>query len=327
MDLLILGGTQFVGRQLVHEALERGHHVTTFTRGHTPSDLPETVETLYGDRDDRQGEGLGALRGALAAGRRWDAVLDVSGYLPRLVRDSAALLHGAAARLLFVSTVSVYADQGGRLTEDTPLWPEPAPEVEVVTGDTYGPLKVACERAVREVYGEAATILRPQIVAGAHDHTGRYTYWPDRLARGGEVLAPGDGHVQVIDVRDLARFALDLLEQDLGGTYNVAGPRQSWHDFLEMLQTVVQTPAQVHRVDAATLERIGAELPLYLMPSWRQDGVMAVDASRAQAAGLTLSSPEDTARDSLDWSRTQSGPIGKPPSPEQEAEWLRAAQG
>jgi len=302
LNVLVLGGTQFVGRHIVEALLAGGHRVAVLTRGRTPDALPDTVERLKGDRDEGAA-GLTAL-----AGRSWDACVDVSGYTPRPVRASAEALRDAVGRYVFVSTVSVYAEPGRHpVREDDPLPPPAAEDVTEVTGETYGPLKVTCEGIVEEVYGERATLLRPQIVAGPYDPTGRYTYWIDRVATGGEFLAPGDGsdHVQVIDARDLARFTVTVLEGDVPGVFNLAGPRLEWREFVEVARRATGADAQPVWVEAATLEAQGlgwSELPVYIPAGGEQGGLMDVSSDRAQAAGLTLTDPVTTARDTRAWS-------------------------
>lgn len=313
MHLLILGGTQFVGRHIVLTALARGHTVTTFTRGRTADDLPPEVERLHGDRDGD----LAALQD-----RDWDACVDVSGYLPRVVRQSAELLRDRVGRYLFISTVSVYADSPRDATdEDSPLIELPDPTVEQVTGETYGGLKVLCERVVQELYGERATILRPHVVAGPFDHTGRYTHWPERLARaaeqGGEVLAPGDGQdfVQYIDARDLAEFTLHLLEQGTPGVFNGVGPSYRWADFLAVVARAVGARPDLTWVAADFLAARGlgwSQLPLYLSRA-EDAGTMRCRTDRAEAAGLRHRDLEVTARDTLAWSR--SSPARPPADP------------
>ncbi|GAA0507891.1 NAD-dependent epimerase/dehydratase family protein [Deinococcus depolymerans] len=296
MDILILGGTQFVGRHIVLAFLAGGHRVSILTRGQSPDELPQNVERLRGDRTGTGG--LDAL-----AGRAWDACVDVSGYTPGAVRASAAELRDRVGRYVFVSTVSVYAEPGRHpVREDDPLLP-PAPEDQTeVTGASYGPLKVACEQVVQEVFGDRATVLRPQIVAGPFDHTARYPYWPDRAGGGGETLLPGSGedHVQVIDARDLAAFTVRVAEKNLGGVFNVAGPRLSWAHFAGVLG--IRRPVWV---PADALEGLGLgfrEVPLFIPEHAEQAGLMDVDAGRALAAGLTLRGPEVTARDTRAWS-------------------------
>ncbi|WP_246580731.1 SDR family oxidoreductase [Deinococcus aestuarii] len=322
MSVLVLGGTQFVGRHIVEALLAGGHRVSVLTRGRTPDELPGEVERLRGDRNEGEA-GLGAL-----AGRAWDACVDVSGYTPRQVRASAQTLQDRVGRYVFVSTVSVYAEQDRHpIREDDPLLPEAGEDVTQVTGETYGPLKVTCERLVAEVLGERATILRPQIVAGPHDPTGRYTSWIDRVAAGGDFLAPGDGSdfVQVIDARDLARFAVTVLEEGVPGVFNLAGPRLGWREFLDTVREATGSDATPVWVDAATLEAHGLgwnELPVYVPAQGEQGGVMDVSNERARAAGLTLEGPLTTARDTRAWS---AGTAQKAfLTPEREAEVLRA---
>jgi 2'-hydroxyisoflavone reductase len=219
MKLLVLGGTSFVGRAIVEDALASGHTPTLFSRGKTGSDLFPDVEKRIGDRDAGD-------YGALADGS-WDAVIDVTGYIPRHVAQAGDAIGDRGGRYLFISTGSVYdrAQGSDGMTEDTPrLAPERG--TEEITGETYGPLKVACEDDVLSRYGDQATIVRPGIVAGPHDPTDRFTYWVRRASRGGRVALPGrpEQPVQVVDARDHARLVVLLLEQDRPGTYNAVGP-------------------------------------------------------------------------------------------------------
>lgn len=298
MNILVLGGTRFVGRHIAEAFVAAGHAVSVFTRGKTHDVLPDEVERLRGDRNAGR-EGLSALEG-----RTWDACIDVSGYTPGQVRASAELLKGVVKRYVFISTGSVYAEQGRHpIREEHPVLPAAPEDWAEVTGETYGPLKVTCERIVREVYGEAATILRPQIVAGPFDHTARYPYWVDRAARGGEVLAPGDGldHVQVIDARDLARFTVNVVEEGIPGIFNLSGPRLSWAAFMRVLGV-----DQVTWVDEKFLKEQGLgfdELPLFIPEQAEQGGLMDMSSERALQAGLKLSDPAITARDTRGWSR------------------------
>jgi 2'-hydroxyisoflavone reductase len=179
--LLVLGGTQFVGRALVEAALHGGHEVTLFHRGRTNADLFPEAEHVLGDRDG----GLDLLRG-----RAWDACLDVCGYVPRVVRQSADLLRGAVGRYVFVSTISVYASLAEPAVEGSPLAELADTAVEEITGETYGGLKVLCEREVERAFGDDALVIRPGFVVGPHDPTGRFTYWAHRAAAGGEMLVP-----------------------------------------------------------------------------------------------------------------------------------------
>lgn len=320
MNILILGGTQFVGRHIVEAFLDSGHKVTVLTRGKSKDELPEAVERLHGDRN----EGAAGLRAL--EGREWDACVDVSGYTPQQVRASASALQGRVGRYVFVSTVSVYAEpERHPVREDDPLSAPAAEDVTEVSGKTYGPLKVTCENIVHEVYGEHRTVLRPQIVAGPFDHTARYPYWPDRAARGETVLAPGDGQdcLQVIDARDLARFTVKVVEDGTNGTFNMSGPRISWANFMGVLG--VSSPVWV---DGKTLEANGLgsrELPVYLSADGEQGGMMDVDNARARAAGLTLTDPATTARDTREWSK--GADLQYTLTPEREAEILASLGG
>jgi Nucleoside-diphosphate-sugar epimerases len=321
MRVLILGGTQFVGRHIAEAFLNAGHAVSILTRGVTPDPLPAAVERLRGDRDAGD-SGLDAL-----GDRSWDACIDVSGYTPRQVRPSAVRLRDRVARYVFVSAVSVYGDPDRRpVREDQPLLPPAAEDVTEIDAGTYGPLKVACERVVGEIYGERATLLRPQVVSGPYDPSGRYTYWVDRAARGGPMLAPGDGtdHVQVIDARDVARFTVKVAEDGLGGAFNLAGPRLTWAEFLRVLsaEQPVWVPAEILREAGLTF----VDLPLY-RPEHGARGarasLMDVSSDRAQAAGLTLTDPALTAQDTRAWSK----PLNLLPAlpPGREAELMRRA--
>lgn len=320
MNILILGGTQFVGRHIVEAFVDSGHAVTVLTRGKSKDELPEAVERLQGDRN----EGKAGLRAL--TGREWDACVDVSGYTPRQVRASAEELRGHVGRYVFVSTVSVYAEpERHPVREDDPLSPPAAEDVTEVSGQTYGPLKVTCENIVRELYGDHCTVLRPQIVAGPFDHTARYPYWVDRAARGGQVLAPGDGSdfLQVIDARDLARFTVKVVEDSIDGVFNLAGPRIGWADFM----TLLGVPEPVW-VDAKTLETNGLgfkELPVYIPAGGEQGGLMDVDNARAVAAGLTLSDLAVTARETREWSRNAD--LNYALTPEREREILASLGG
>ncbi|GAA4013957.1 NAD-dependent epimerase/dehydratase family protein [Deinococcus rubellus] len=330
MNLLVLGGTRFVGRQLVLAALERGHAVTVFTRGQSDDDLPPDVERLRGDRDAGD---LSALTELEQAGRTWDACLDVSGYLPRVVASSAKLLKDAVKRYLFISTVSVYADQARPITEDSALAALDNPESEDIHAD-YGALKVICEERVRAVYGQRATIVRPGLVAGPFDHTHRFTYWAMRAARGGVAsskasaddergvaLAPGDGQdfIQVIDVRDLAAFTVKLLEENIGGTFNAVGEPLVFGAFLDEVSAGVGSQPIWRWVSQTEQERLEATnlWPIYA----HREPVLNIQPTRARAVGLALRPLADTARDTLEWAQA-SGAEGAGPSAEREAELL-----
>ena len=215
MRMLLLGGTVFVGRALTDAALARGHEVTHLHRGRSAPPDPR-VETLRGDRTVEPFPGA-------AAARAWDAVIDTSGYLPQVVARSASALR-ASGRYAFVSSISVYA--GMQFGEDAPVREAPAPLPEAWTPETYGGLKAACESVVRATFADRALIVRPGLIAGPHDPTDRFTWWPERVARGGAVAAPGrpGRRVQLIDARDLASWMIAALERGAHGTYNATGP-------------------------------------------------------------------------------------------------------
>lgn len=322
MRLLVLGGTKFVGRASVEDALARGHEVTLFTRGETNPELFPAAEHLRGDR----ASDLTALEG-----RQWDAVLDTSGYIPAVVRASAELLADKVGRYLFISSVSVYASLAGVNDEDSPLAELGDLPADALAPDfsNYGPLKALCEAAVSDVFGERAVNVRPGLIVGAWDQTGRFTYWPHRVARGGEVLAPAppERAVQFIDVRDLARFLVDLLERSGPGTYNATHPGRPWSEVLESCREVAGSEASFTWVpDELLLEhQVGEwmELPLWIA-SPEEAGIHRADVTRAVEAGLTFSPLEQTVRETLDLAKpTEQAGL----SPEREAELLAAWHG
>jgi len=297
MKILILGGTKFVGRHIAEAFLNAGHEVSIFNRGQSKDGLPSPVERLRGDRD--QGvHGLQALQG-----RSWDACVDVSGYTAGQVRPSAELLRDRVKRYVFISAVSVYSDKDRRPVHETD--PRLVPEAEDVTevnGETYGRLKVLCENIVQEIYGERATLLRPQIVAGPHDHTARYPYWINRVAKGGEMLAPGDGsdHLQVVDARDMAKFAVRVVEKNLSGAYNMSGPRIKWAEFMKILgaKDLVWVSADILWGAGLTF----VELPIFRRERGDETShLMDVSHEKAVAAGLQLTDPRITMEDTRAW--------------------------
>jgi 2'-hydroxyisoflavone reductase len=304
MRLLILGGTQFLGRHLIDAALARGHQVTTFTRGNRDEVLPLAVERLTGDRDGD----LGAL-----AGQSWDAVIDTSGYVPRVVGASARLLADQAGYYVFVSTVSVYKDWPGAsaIDESSPVSVLEDPTVEEVNGETYGALKALCEREVEAAFGDRCAIVRPGLIVGPYDPTNRFTYWPDRVARGGEILAPGrpERPVQIIDARDLADWLVTLAERKMTGVYNATGPDYAltMTHALEVVRNVSESDTHFTWVSDEFLERneVGAwmELPLWI-PEKEGSGVGDVNCKRALAAGLTFRPVEESVLDTLAWRKT-----------------------
>lgn len=336
MKILILGGTIFLGRHLVEAALVRGHEVTLFNRGqHNPELFPQ-VEKLHGDRDG----GLAVLEG-----RRWDAAIDTCGYVPRIVRASAEMLARAVDHYTFISTISVYADPSQPdISEASPVGQLEDETIEEVNGETYGPLKALCEQAAESAMPGRVLNVRPGLIVGPHDPTDRFTYWPMRVARGGEVLLPDrpEMPVQIIDARDLAEWTIQMIDGDRTGVFNATAPVQPY-----AFQSIINACLQVAKetvgshtagwevsftpVDEAFLVEAGVgpwmELPLWL-PGDEEAGIMAVDISRAIAAGLTFRPLVRTTVDTLTWAQ------GRPSDhqwraglkPERERELLRAWQ-
>jgi nucleoside-diphosphate-sugar epimerase len=295
MRLLVLGGTKFLGPAVVGCALARGHEVTLFNRGRTNPDLFPAAEKLRGDRE---GE-LDVLRG-----REWDAVIDPSGYVPGVVHSAAKVLAGAVGHYVFVSSISVYADRSGTLREDGPLARlDPEHSVDQLREDyaNYGPLKALCEQAVAELFPTRHAIVRPGLIVGPHDPTGRFTYWPHRIARGGDVVAPAppERTVQFIDARDVGAWMVDLCEQRRTGTFNATRPGVPWAELLDTCQRVVGGEARIVWLPDEFLRQheVGEwmELPLWIAdPQWR--GMHEADVSRAVAAGLTFCPLDETVR-------------------------------
>lgn len=305
MNLLILGGTVFLGRHLVDTALARGHSVTTFTRGEHPVPLDPAVEQLRGNRKSD----LAALEG-----RVWDAVIDTSGYVPRELRLSTAALE-RTGHYTFISTISVFKAFPQRgMDENGPLGTLEDPTVEEITGETYGPLKALCEQTLQKARPESALIIRPGLIVGPYDPTDRFTYWPHRVAAGGEVLAPGTPatETQFIDVRDLAEWTLRMSEAGQIGIYNATGPAQplTMSALLDTCKSVSASDARFTWVPDAFLEeqKVGAwmEMPLWIPASDPDSaGFSAVNCQKAIAAGLTFRPLAETVRATLDWDATR----------------------
>ena len=303
MNLLILGGTKFLGRHLVEAALAAGHSVALLNRG-TRTGLFPAVEELRGDRSQGR-EGLQALRG-----RRWDAVIDTCGYVPRLVGLSAEMLRDAVGRYVFISSISVYAEFADAPDESSPVAKLADPSSEDIPRD-YGALKAACERVVTVTFGERALNIRPGLIVGPFDPTGRFTYWPMRVARGGEVLAPDDpaGNVQFIDVRDLARWTVQLVERNVGGVFNATGPAEPlrFDAFLQAATRALDAQCRFTWVAAPFLQAKGVQ-PWMELPLWVDDapGLNRTNVRRAIEMGLTFSALEKTIVDTYEWARAQS---------------------
>jgi nucleoside-diphosphate-sugar epimerase len=325
MRVLFVGGTRFVGRAMAEAALQRGHVVTLLHRSPTDDPALTAAEHLLTDRD----ADLSVL-----AGRDFDATIDVCAYVPRHVRELAAALDGHGGHHVFVSTMSVYADTDEPgLDEGAALVGLDDPTTEEVTGETYGGLKVLCEEHARSAYdGSALTILRPTYVIGPYDHSGRFPWWVRRVARGGEVLAPGPRTlpIQVIDARDMAEWTLDLVEKQVSGTFNAATPTPPF-GFGDLLDATVRavgpSGTSLSWVDDAWLRERGetySSLPLWTEgePAW----TLAADPTRALAAGLAPRPLTETIADTWGWvTDKQPAPVpGWGITAEREAELLRA---
>lgn len=324
MRILVMGGTRFVGRQIVESALREGHDVTVFHRGSTGPDLFGETEHIFGDRFTDL---------ALLAGRTWDATVDVCAYFPRAVDELAGALGGRGGQHLFISTVSVYAPPPGPgLAEDAELASLDDPTTETVTGATYGGLKVLCEQAAARAYGPDLLILRPTYVVGPHDYTWRFPAWVRRIAAGGEVLCPGPAAIpiQVIDARDLADYAVHLLQQGRGGTFHTVSPRPpfSFGDLLSATVDVV-APAGTELVwvdpDFLAAEGLDDQALPFWAPGEADFDVLAADPSAAYAAGLTARPLAQTIADTADWVRlaADTAPPDRGLDPDREADLIR----
>jgi 2'-hydroxyisoflavone reductase len=314
LDILILGGTVFLGRQLVETATRLGHRVTLFNRGHHNPELFPQVERLRGDR-----------RGDLSelTGRRWDAVIDTSGYVPGVVRASAEMLKHSVDRYVFISSISVYSEsEDATVYESTAvnrLTPEQLKEAEEIVptgpviavnyGAAYGALKALCEEEAERAMPNRAVNVRVGLIVGPHDYSDRFTYWPARVARGGEVLAPGeaDRPKQFIDVRDVAEWTIHVLETGETGTYNLTGPdyRLSMKALLEECRAATQSDASFTWVSDDFLMAHDVtpwtEMPLWIPRKYERAGFQSTNCDKALRAGLKFRPLSETILDTLRW--------------------------
>jgi 2'-hydroxyisoflavone reductase len=327
--ILILGGTGFLGPKTIDAAIARGHDITIFNRGKREKFLPleHDVTHLYGNRDpelpaddERGPDGKllrpdGSPRGLeQLVGRKWDAVIDNSGYFPRMVKASAELLAPNVGQYIFISSISAYdeasipAHDG---TEDVKLAELADPTVETM-GDAfqnYGGLKVLCERAAQAAFPGRATVVRPGYIVGPGDPTDRFSYWPVRISRGGEVLAPGapDDPLQWIDVRDLGEWLVKLVEDGTTGELNAVGPADAarWGDVLDTCVAAAGGDARLEWIPAKWLEENGAggedAFPIWIPPEGKYAGFHRWNNARAEKTGLTFRSLDDTVKGILDW--------------------------
>lgn len=319
LRILILGGTGFIGPHQVRCARVRGHELTLFNRGRTNPHLFPGVEKLRGDRNGD----LGALEG-----RRWDVVIDNSASNHHWVRMSAGLLRDAVERYIYVSSLSAYSDMSRiGIDVDAPTFTYEtagaSPETDAAELP-YGLRKALSEREARAALGERATVVRPGLIVGPRDPTERFTYWPVRIHRGGEVLAPGTPKdpSQIVDARDLAAWMIRLAEDDTAGTFNAVQPPRPFAELLYGIRAVTTEPTTFTWVDAdflAEMEvRPWADLPVWVPPEGDTAGFARFDVHRAVEAGLTFRPLAETARDTLEWHFTR---------PSEEREALRAGLG
>lgn len=329
--VLILGGTGFIGPHFVAALIAGGHKVTVFNRGRQAAKVPAAVAQLIGDRNGR----IDALKG-----HEWDVVIDNSGYTLRQVRLTTELLHGHVAHYVFISSISAYADLAKpNIDENYRLAHLANPDTEEVTGESYGGLKALCEQLVEKKFGLHATVIRPTYIAGPGDSTDRFTYWPVRVARGGDMLAPGSpaDPIQFIDVRDLADYVRLCVEQRLAGRYNICLPPRavSMGSLLEACRRITGADTRFVWASVAFLtaqKLLGQDatdsggLPIWNAAVGELAGAALVSPARAVSHGLRFRSLDQTIRDTLDWQKQrpaaqQSLRAGL--APQREAELLR----
>jgi 2'-hydroxyisoflavone reductase len=337
LNILILGGTGFTGPYQVRYALDRAHKVTVFNRGKThPGELPNEVEQLIGDRNGQ----LDALKN-----RKWDVVIDNPTSVPVWVRDAAQVLKDNVNRYVFISTISVYADTSKPNTDEgAPLAKYNGPDGMKESRETiiaskyvlYGPLKALSEQEAEKWFPKKTLIIRPGLIVGPRDETDRFTYWPVRIDRGGEVMAPGDPKdpVQFIDARDLAEWTIRMVENGETGAYNASGPARTLGvgDMLEAIKTANSSKAKFTWVNADFLEaqKVApwSDMPVWIPPRGEEAGGNRISIKRALEKGLTFRPLEMTARDTLAWFKSQpaerQAKLKAGLSPERETEVLAA---
>lgn len=315
MRILILGGTRFVGRHITKVALAKGHEVTLFYRGKSNPDLFPECEHIHGDRD----QSLDGL-----SGRTWDVVIDTCAYIPRQVRTASELLRSAANHYIFISTISIY----DRPYEDSPTESHKVieledPTVEEVNKETYGGLKVLCEREAAKHWGDNLWNVRPGIIVGPWDTTDRFTYWVTRLGRQEDFVAPPRliQPVQGLDVRDLAEFILLGVEKKICGSHHVVGPSTSFEELFgeghKLWPGLTAVRGQLSEEDIAAL-------PMVLPADGSYDGIFRMDASAALGAGFLQRPIKETLADTWSWYQSQGQPALKVGlTPEREAEILK----
>ena len=306
--ILILGGTGFLGPATIEIAQARGHHVTMFNRGKTRPELFPGVEKLLGDRDPKKGDGLKALEKGT-----WDAVIDNSAYYPRMVTASASLLAPRVRQYLIISSISAYKEPNPENgTEDAPLSTMTDPTLEDMgkSFENYGALKGLCEQAAQKAMPGRSTVIRPGYIVGPDDPSGRFTYWPARFDRGGEVAVPGapSDPLEIIDVRDLAAWLVLLVEQGTLGVFNACGPekRLAWGTVVEACQKAGSpTSKPIWIPTDFLLAQKDLEFPIWAPFVGETKGFHTWRNDRAVKAGLRFRPAADTVRDTLAWFKTQ----------------------
>jgi 2'-hydroxyisoflavone reductase len=307
--VLILGGTGFIGPHFVDALTAGGHKITLFNRGKRDPEAKAGIEQLLGDRDGQ----VDSLKG-----RDWDVVIDNSGYKPSQVKLTAELLKDHVQKYVFISSIAVYADfKVAGIDEDYALAVLKDPTTEVVNGETYGALKAVCEKIVEDTYGKRAAIIRPTYIAGPGDHTDRFTYWPFRVSKGGEMLVPGtpSDPFQYIDVRDLAGFIRTCVEKDVNGKFNLCGPQGAvtMGSLLEESKRITRanttfvwaSPEFLEAQEIIGEKAKGNFMPIWQAPKGDEAGLLLVSPARAVKKGLTFRSLETTIRETLEWQKTR----------------------
>ena len=333
--LLILGGTSFLGPAVVEAAKARGHKVTLFNRGKTNPQLFPDLEKLQGDRDPNKGEGLKALEG-----RKWDAVVDTSGYVPRIVNASASLLAPNVKQYVYISSISAYGGFDKESGDESAPVAKMADESVETMGaqfENYGPLKVLCEQAAEKALPGRVTNIRPGFIVGPEDPTDRFTYWPVRIDRGGDVAVPGTPQdpIQYIDVRDLGEWIVQTIDTNTTGVFNAITPpgRQSWGDVITACKNAAgKTSVNLVWIPAAFVEKQeGIGFPIWVPPVGETKGFHRWSADKAIKAGLKFRPVDVTVKDTLAWWKSEPEDRQKKMkaglTPEKEAELIKAWQG
>lgn len=326
MKILVIGGPRFVGYALTEALLKNNHIVTFFNRGKTNPELFPEVEKIHGNRDGEMAN--------IGPDKKFDAVIDTCGYLPRIVKQSVNFLKDKTTYYVFISSVSVYSSthilQHRDETSDVFELNDPTTEEIFGEPNNYGGLKILCERVVQEVFKENTIIIRPGYIIGPNDPTHRFTYWPVRIRKGGKMLAPGENpcNLQIVDVRDLAEFTVELLEKQKTGTFNVAGPEKTF-DFKEMikrLKKITKSNVEIHWATNSWLNEhgisAGKDFPIW-DPSTEDQALMDVSIEKAVKAGLKFRSLDETVNSTLQWydgikGDTKNWTVGLDPEKEKE---------